>query len=57
MMTIEEIKQQLSDRRVDVVSQATGVHYNTVYKIKTGKNINPTYNVIKALSDYFEGQK
>ena len=57
MLTLEQIRAALYDRRVDVVAQATGLHYNTVFKVRSGENENPTYRVIKALSDYFEATR
>ena len=56
MMTLEEVREQLLDRRIDMVADATGLHYSTVYDVRSGKNKNPTYSTIKALSDYFEGK-
>jgi hypothetical protein len=56
MLTLQEIQQRLADRRLNVVAEATGLHYNTVRNIATCENPNPTYAVLKALSDYLEGQ-
>lgn len=56
MMTLEEVREQLLDRRIDMVADATGLHYSTVCDVRSGKNDNPTYKTIKALSDYFEGK-
>lgn len=56
MLTLQEIRQRLADRRLNMVAEATGLHYNTVRNIATGENPNPTYAVLKALSDYLEGQ-
>jgi len=55
MLTLEEIKKRLEDRRLNMVAEATGLHYNTVRNIAAGENTNPTYEVIKALSDYLTG--
>jgi DNA-binding Xre family transcriptional regulator len=55
MLTIKEIRQKLEDRKLQIVAEKTGVHYNTLKKIKDGKNDNPTLKVIKAISDYLEG--
>jgi hypothetical protein len=41
-MQLDEIRQGLQDRRLTVVAQATGLHYNTVRAISTGENTNPT---------------
>lgn len=55
MLTLDEIAVALRDRRMDIVAEATGLHRSTIARIKTGK-ANPTYDVMKALSDYLEGR-
>jgi len=57
MLTIEAIKLALQDRRISMVSNATGLHYNTIKGIRDNESANPSYKVLKALSDYFEGTK
>jgi len=52
MLTLDQIRKALRDRRLAKVAQATGLHYNTVREIRDNPNANPTYKVIKALSDY-----
>lgn len=49
---IEEIKDKLADRNLAKVSEETGVSYGTVYKIAKGKNDNPSYKTVIALSNY-----
>ena len=56
MMTLEEVKEQLLDRRIDMVADATGLHYSTVCDVRSGKNDNPSYKTVKALSDYFQNK-
>ena len=56
MMTLEQIKQALSDRRPSMVAEATNIHVNTIRQIRDGENVNPTYVVLKALSDYLKGK-
>jgi len=51
-MTLEQIRQGLKDRRLDKVSEATGIHYNTIRYIRDNESANPTYRVMVALSDY-----
>lgn len=55
MMTLEQIRAALQDRRVSMIARATGLHYNTVRDVRDNDEANPTYKVLKALSDYLEG--
>ena len=57
MLDLDEIKAALRDRRLDMVSEATGLHRNTIAGIRSGKVANPSYEAVKALSDYFGGVK
>lgn len=56
MLTLEQIREQLKDRRIGMVSEATGVHVNTIRDIRDNKGSNPTYKVLIALSDYLENK-
>lgn len=56
MMTLEQIRAALADRRISMVAQATGLHVNTVIEVRDSLKANPTYRVIKALSDYLSNQ-
>ena len=56
-MTIEAIRLALQDRRISMVSAATGLHYNTIKALRDNEDANPSYKVLKALSDYLEGAK
>jgi transcriptional regulator with XRE-family HTH domain len=56
MMTLEQIRQALQDRKLTVIADATGLHYNTVIAIKRGEQINPSYETLQKLAAYFEGQ-
>ncbi len=55
MLTLEEIKHALRDRRLDVVSEQTGIHRATISRIRNDAKANPTYTVMKTLSDYLSG--
>lgn len=57
MMTIQEIRLALRDRRISMVSAVTGLHYNTIKSVRDKASANPSYRVLKALSDYLEGTK
>jgi hypothetical protein len=52
MLTLEQIRERLADRRLMVVAEKTGLHYNTVLAVRKGKK-SVEYQVVKALSDYF----
>lgn len=57
MLYLEQIRAMLADRRLSLVAEATGLHYNTVQAIRDDPDANPTYKAVKALSDYLQGQK
>ena len=52
MLTLEQIREALRDRRPNMVAEATGLHLNTVRDVRDNPKANPTYKVMKALSDY-----
>lgn len=51
-MTIDQIREALRDRRLVVVARECGLHENTVYRIMSGANANPSYETIRKLSEY-----
>lgn len=57
MLTLEELRHALKDRRIPLIAQATGLHYNTVADVRDNEDANPTYKVLKALNDYFKDNK
>ena len=56
MMTLHQIKRLLADRKLTLVSNATGIHRNTLAEIRDNPDANPTHNTLAALSDYFKSQ-
>lgn len=52
MLTLEQIRRLLADRKMTAVSEMTGVHRNTLSAIRDGKNDNPTLKIMQRLSDY-----
>ena len=53
LMSVEEIREALKDRRLDIVSEATGINTNTLGFIRRGEHDNPTLATLQKLSDYF----
>lgn len=54
MMTLDEVVEKLKNVSAKPVSDATGLHYNSVRAIRDGRNDDPKLSTLKALSDYFE---
>jgi len=53
IVKIDEIRAKLADRRLDIISDETGIHRSTIARIRDGKTV-PTYYVMQKLSAYFE---
>lgn len=56
MMTVEQVAEALKDRRIDKVSDATGLHRTTIVAIRDGKVKDPSFGTMQRLSDYLEGK-
>lgn len=54
MMTLQDIRNALQDRRLLMVAEATGLHYNTIKQVRDNVQSNPTHKVLSALSEYLE---
>ena len=54
MLTLEELQKRLSRVCIARAARHTGLHYNVTYRIAKGVTKNPSYDTVKALSDYLE---
>jgi len=52
LMTMEQVREGLSDRKLKQVSRESGVKYHTVLEVANGKRPNPTYDTYIALVNY-----
>ncbi len=52
MLSLDQIVLLLKDRRLSVVSEATGLSVKTIAAIRNGKETNPKYGTIALLSGY-----
>lgn len=52
--TLDKIRFLLQDRRLNHISEVTGLHINTIREIRDNPDANPTYKVLVALSNYLE---
>ena len=55
MKEIEWIRIGLLDRRPKVVAERTGLHVNTITRIRDGKESNPKINTLNLLAIYLIG--
>lgn len=56
MIEIEWIRAALLDRRPKIVSESTGLHVNTITRIRDGKEENPKIDTLNRLAIYLMGQ-
>lgn len=54
LLTLEQILKGLEDRNMSKVAEKTGIHYNTIVAINSGK-AKPSYDVLVKLSAYLTG--
>lgn len=53
-LSIEQIQDGLSDRRLYVVAEATGLSYPTLQKLARGDNANYTRDTLAKVSTYLK---
>lgn len=56
LYTVEKIKEMLADRHLKIVADKSGVKYHTVRAIASGDVVNPSYESVRRLSEYFKEQ-
>lgn len=54
MLTLEQIKERLSDKNLSEVARRIGVTGAYLSAIVRGSKVNPSYEIVKKLSDYLE---
>ena len=57
LLTLEEIKEALADKRLYKVAEATGLSYPTLKKMADGEQANYTLATIYAVSAYIQSTK
>ena len=57
MLNLEDIKKELSDKNLSEVGRRVGLTGAYLSAIVRGDKINPSYETVKKLSDYLEGNK
>jgi transcriptional regulator with XRE-family HTH domain len=56
MVELSWIREALLDRRPKVVAERTGLHVNTITRIRDGKETNPKINTLNLLAVYLMGE-
>lgn len=54
MLTPEQIKDRLQDRKLGYIAEQTGLSPQTLWYIRSGKSKNLAFTTIEKLSNYFE---
>ena len=57
MLGPKEIEARLQDRNLTKVAEASGVPYQTVWRVKEGNHERVAYDTVKRLSDYLEANQ
>jgi transcriptional regulator with XRE-family HTH domain len=51
-LPLDAIRACLQDRKLRLVAEATGLHYNTLWKIRQGRAKRPSADVVLRLTRY-----
>lgn len=54
MLTVNEIQAALAAGNLSETSRATGLSYDTVWRVRHGKTVRVSYDTLKTLSDYLQ---
>jgi len=54
MLTLDEVKERMKDRKLVTVAAATGMNYATVQRLMAGDKRKVSYETVKRISDYLE---
>ena len=53
MLTLDEIRKKLFDRRLSVIAKSIGVRHGTLIDLREGRTANPSYETVRRLAEYF----
>jgi len=54
MYTLEQVRTALQDRQLSTVAEATGLSYDTVWRVARGKVSAVSYDTVRRLSEYLQ---
>lgn len=56
MLNLQQIKAALKSANLSTVAKETGIHYQQVWRISNGIDVNPQYKTLEKLSDWVEAK-
>lgn len=54
MLTLEEIREKLKDRKLSVVAASTGLSRQAVHNVMTGRTPRPSFDTVRRLVEYLQ---
>lgn len=54
MLTLEEIREKLKDRKLSMVAEATGLSRQAVHNVMTGRTPRPYFDTVRRLVEYLQ---
>jgi len=57
MLSVQEVRSMLQDRRLAKVAEATGLSTQTLWRIREGTQENVQVRTLEKISDYLESKK
>lgn len=53
-MTLDQIRTALQDRNLAIVAKGSGVHVNTLWRIRSGQATNATLRTVERIRKYLQ---
>jgi transcriptional regulator with XRE-family HTH domain len=57
MLNIKQIRKALKEVNLSTCAKEAGIHYQQVWRIANGIDVNPQYKTLEKLSDWVESQE
>jgi len=54
MLDLDDFRNCMRKHRLRDISEATGIKYNRIWDLASGRNSNPTYKTMRRILDYTE---
>ena len=54
MLDLDDFRKCMRKHRLRDISEATGIKYNRIWDLASGRNSNPTYKTMRRILDFTE---